>query len=399
MLKTSRYACFLFRMTIPLSVPENKKLLLCLFLLCSIRLVIAQEKKPFLIRTIDWGYKLVQGDSAHPYQKYLFPVPILAYKPETKWIYGVSLAYVFRSSHKTGKTRPSLIRLNIANTQLHQFSLRPYVEYFSADNSTHLRATYLYSNLSEYFWGIGQQTSESNKELYHTRVQKANIRLAKIISGQWYAGLTYTYENLYDLRFKPGGMFDQGSFSGAGGYKTSGLGFTVYLDNRDNIYFPFKGEFIEFNASHFNPIFGGQSKFNAFSLDARKFIQLWKENILALNFVVFNSSHGTPYRMMGTLGSENYMRGYYQGRYRDLHAFALQAEVRKTIWGPVGCVIFAGGGNVDKDIPGLINHIKPNLGIGLRVKAIPRERMNVRLDYGFGSNGIQAAYLTLHEAF
>jgi hypothetical protein len=38
-------------------------------------------------------------------------------------------------------------------------------------------------------------------------------------------------------------------------------------------------------------------------------------------------------------------------------------------------------------------------GIGVRMLAIPREKINMRLDYGRGINGIEGIYITLNEAF
>jgi hypothetical protein len=62
-------------------------------------------------------------------------------------------------------------------------------------------------------------------------------------------------------------------------------------------------------------------------------------------------------------------------------------------------VVFAGGGTVGRIPSELTSGIKPNIGFGLRVKAIPRERVNVRADWGFGENGINALYIGLNEAF
>jgi hypothetical protein len=102
---------------------------------------------------------------------------------------------------------------------------------------------------------------------------------------------------------------------------------------------------------------------------------------------------------MGTLGNESYFRGYYFGRYRDKHEVSLQAELRKQIWGPLSMVAFGGLGNVASTPEKLNKFIKPMYGLGLRIKAIPREKINFRLDYARGNNGLQAFYVTLNEAF
>ena len=102
---------------------------------------------------------------------------------------------------------------------------------------------------------------------------------------------------------------------------------------------------------------------------------------------------------MGTLGNESYFRGYYQGRYRDVNAITFQAEWRKHIWGPAGIVLFGGAGNVSANYANLVSHIKPMFGAGLRIMAIPREKINMRFDVAFGSQNSQTFYVTLNEAF
>jgi hypothetical protein len=47
----------------------------------------------------------------------------------------------------------------------------------------------------------------------------------------------------------------------------------------------------------------------------------------------------------------------------------------------------------------LTTGIKPNIGLGLRVRAVRKERLNARFDFGFGANGISALYIGLNEAF
>jgi hypothetical protein len=106
-----------------------------------------------------------------------------------------------------------------------------------------------------------------------------------------------------------------------------------------------------------------------------------------------------PFRQMGTLGSENYMRGYYNGRFRDNHMVAMQGEFRFKIWGPLGATLFGGAGNVGHDFNDLNYNIKPNYGFGLRGLVLRKEKINARMDIGFGEKGINGFYFTLFEAF
>ncbi|MES2778649.1 MAG: BamA/TamA family outer membrane protein [Bacteroidota bacterium] len=381
-----------------------KNITLCVVLLFIFQNASSQSdtskhiRKPFILRTIDWGYRIIEGDSAHPRKRYILPFPIVVYKPETRWVLGVSVTNIFHAS-KDSITRPSYVRLNVAYSQEKQFSIRPSIEYFSKDNKINIRGLYNYTNFSENFWGIGKNTPTSNKELYSFRQHKAYLKVAYQARPHLFVGAQYGMENLYHVNKVSGGLLETSNLNGSNGYFVSGLGATIYYDNRDHVYNPFKGQMIELSNEFYGKVFGSEYNFLNITLDARKYIHLWKENVLALQGFVNVNDGNIPFRMMGVIGNDVFMRGYYNGRFRDNHAMAFQAELRKHIWGPIGCVLFAGGGTVAHVQSDLFSGIKPNYGLGLRVKVVRKERLNARIDYGFGANGISALYIGLSEAF
>lgn len=357
------------------------------------------QKKNFVIRTMDWGYKIVQGDSANPKKKYYFVVPIVSYKPETRWMLGLSFAHYFRAKKDDPFTRPSVIRVNFTYTQNNQWSVRPQFEIFTADNKYNLRGLFQYTKFLENYWGIGNGVPESNKELYTFNQYKANAKVTRLIRKGIYAGVQFNYEKLYNIGTVANSMMKASGVNGVNGYESLGAGPMISFDNRDHIYFPKKGHFVDVSTAVYNKAYGSSSNFTNITVDARKYISLWKENVLALQ-LYGNFNEGTvPFRLMGTVGSDSYMRGYYFGRYRDDHMIAAQAEFRKQIWGPVSMVLFGGAGNVANTINGLSDKVKPTYGFGVRFLAIPREKINMRFDYGRGLNGIEGIYLTLNEAF
>jgi outer membrane protein assembly factor BamA len=374
-----------------------KQVLIVALLLCYTSMF-AQQKN-FVLRTLDWGYKIVQGDSAKPKKKYLFIVPIVSYKPETRWQLGVSTSHFFRAKNNDSITRPSVIRLNVSYTQNNQLSIRPMFEVFTTGNKYSLRGILQYSNFIENYWGIGNNTQESNKELYSFNQYKANIKATRLIKKGIYLGLQVDYEKLYNIKHESASLMALSNVNGVNGYHYFGLGPVFTFDNRNQIYFPTKGHIVDVSAAIRNKNVGSSSTFSNFTIDARKYFGLWNDNVLALQAYGSFNDGDVPYRAMGTLGNESYFRGYYYGRYRDKHELSIQAELRKQIWGPVGMVAFGGMGNVASSPEKLNQFIKPMYGIGLRVKAIPREKINFRIDYARGHHGLQAFYVTLNEAF
>jgi len=356
------------------------------------------QQKSKLERLVDKVYKIVEGDSAKPRSKYFFVIPIWGLTPETGIKLGVSVGYVFRMADD-GITRPSLLRLNTSYTQEQQFNIRPSFDIFFKNNLYNLKGQYVFNDFNEYYWGVGNTTEESKKELYDFNQHRFNIRLMRQIAKDVYFGGQLMYEKIFESKFASNSLIPKTDVKGINGYEAFGAGLAFAYDNRDNVYFPLRGAYLEISNHFFYRASYSDFKFNAVTIDLRKYFPLWKANVFAINGIgTFN--HGeVPYRQMGTLGNENFMRGYYNGRYRDHHMFTLQGELRKTIWGPLGLALFGGFGNVGRTLSELGFNLKPNYGIGLRAMVIRKEHINARLDIGFGEANIRGMYFTISEAF
>lgn len=97
------------------------------------------------------------------------------------------------------------------------------------------------------------------------------------------------------------------------------------------------------------------------------------------------------------MGGSYAMRGYYEGRYRDNDLIQFQVEYRQKIYNRHGIVAWGGAGNVFPDMDKFKwKQTLPTYGIGYRWEF--KNRVNVRLDYGFGK-GVSAFYFGINEAF
>lgn len=395
--------CFLNKQSLNhlVNIHFNKTVLpiLAVFILGLTSFDSKAQQKNFVNRTIDFAYRIVQGDSAKPHKRYLFVIPFFAYKPETRWMGGISATQYFRMSSDRESTRPSFVRFNTSYSQERQFSIRPQIELFTKNNRFNIRAQYTYTDFAEYFWGLGITSANENRELYSFNMNRGFVKAAYLILPKLYTGLQYNFEYMRDIGYASDSKLRQNDYTGNSGYFASGAGFTMYYDSRDNIYFPFKGSYVEFSNLVYAKYTGSDYSFANFSLDARHYHRLWKENILAFQLYTQFNDGNIPFRMNGTLGSEFYLRGYYSGRYRDNHAWSFQTELRKTVWGPIDMTAFMGVGTVAQDFVNLTKSLKPAGGIGIRIKAIPRERINMRIDYAIGVDGSRATYITMNEAF
>jgi hypothetical protein len=94
------------------------------------------------------------------------------------------------------------------------------------------------------------------------------------------------------------------------------------------------------------------------------------------------------------------MRGTIMGRYRDNTYYVIQSEYRmpNLLW-KFGLILFAGIGDVAPSVGRItISTVKPTYGFGIRFRIDELEKVEIRMDVGFGkgSNGI---YFDINQAF
>jgi hypothetical protein len=109
------------------------------------------------------------------------------------------------------------------------------------------------------------------------------------------------------------------------------------------------------------------------------------------------STGDPPFFDLAKLGGANLFRGSYEGRFRDRRRVAAQAEYRHP--GPIGLAVFGSAGQVARSWGDVrISDLHYAGGAGLRFRLSAAERVNLRLDDGFGP-GESGVYFALGEAF
>jgi outer membrane protein assembly factor BamA len=350
-------------------------------------------------RLIEKAYKILEGDSSKPRKVYFAAIPIWGIYPETGWRLGLSNV-VFFNMHQDSITRPSLLRLNLQYTQNGQYSIKPFSDVFSKDNNWNLRAFFNHTYFNEYYFGIGNQAPKENRELYFFKLNQFDLRLTRKFGKHVYVGAQVHSEKMYNMDYRePASNLNKPQTPGGQGSFTAGAGLVLAYDNRNKIYYPTQGVYAEVSNVLNTAALNSGFNFYVTQVDIRKYIHLKKMNVVALQAFGRFIDGQAPFRQLSTMGNDMMMRGYYNGRYRDNHLFCLQAELRQTIWGPVGLAVFGGVGNVGSNLNNLMQHIKPNYGAGLRGIAFRKEHINIRIDYGIGHSGISGFYFTMGEAF
>ncbi|MCS6821093.1 MAG: outer membrane protein assembly factor [Microscillaceae bacterium] len=337
----------------------------------------------------------------------LFAYPSLYYTPETRWAIGLNALSSFKL-HRQDSCRKSLIVAFFNYTQNQQFILQQTTQVFTHKEKFNLRLSTHLSHFPEYYYGIGDSTNASHRELVDYHILRIEARFLYQVTRFWFTGMQYRFVKQYQMHLKPNGLMESSQIAGYNGSTIAGLGLMLVHDSRDNIANAKRGMYVE---SIFLPTFpwlGSQYNYQNCRLDFRKFhnFTLTKANyswVLAWQIYANWVFGKAPYKQLSELGGESLMRGYYRGRYRDKHLLAGQVEMRLPLvydsqridW--VGFATFVGVGNVwQRQI--ILPNFKTTYGVGLRIKFSPKDNLNFRIDYALSHEG-GLFYIELGEAF
>jgi len=348
---------------------------------------------------LGWMPAQAQSDSATGKAKAIV-LPLVARSIETDWSAGVAGSFTFNLGTHHARIRTSNLQA------LALYSLRR--QFITAINGTIyfpgeryiLNQQLSYSYFPDKFWGLGKVAPDEQVEPYTFRQYYIYLHLQRQLRPNLFLGLLYEYQRLLQVDYQSGGLFDQQNVAGRKGYGVSGAGLSLTYDSRNNAFSPDKGLFLQAFFNHFTPVLGSDYRYTNYVVDARRFIRVYRQQVLALQAYGFFNGGDVPLRSLASFGGSNSMRGYYDGRYRAKNQALVQAEYRLPVYWRFGVVAFGDVGNVGNRLSELnFHHLKYSYGAGLRVALLPRERLNLRVDYGIGQRPAHGLYFQLAEAF
>ena len=170
-------------------------------------------------------------------------------------------------------------------------------------------------------------------------------------------------------------------------------------DTRSSVIYPRRGGYHQLLVDGYPKIWFADFGFARYTLDLRGYVPVARTQVLALQAVGSATSGEPPFDQLPELGGDRLLRGYFQGRYRDRHLIAFQAEYRLPVFWRLGAVGFVGVGQVADDLSGFgLDRFRPAGGLGLRFLLAGDEELNIRADFAFGE-GSSGFYLAFGEAF
>ena len=338
------------------------------------------------------------------YLSKIITAPIISYSPETSLGFGVGAKYLFKFKGSGDETRTSNMPVSLLYTLNNQFFVYSGFEIFTNQEKWVISGNIKFQNYPRYYYGIGSDTPETNEEIYDTfQFLIEPIVLKRLFTRYLFLGGGFRYNNVYDTQVKENGLLDTNQPTGFDGSTSTGFELAALYDSRDNILNASKGWYFEVTRGFYNTSLGGTHDFDLTRFDLRHYMKVSQKNddVLAFQAIGHFANGNVPLSELALFGNTQMMRGYIEGRFIEENLLAAQVEYRKTFKDSrFGVVAFVGAGDVfNKSTELKFNDIKLNYGVGLRFMLDKKEKLNVRFDFGAGSESDGNFYVNIAEAF
>lgn len=317
-----------------------------------------------------------------------------SYSQDTNLGLGILASGLYRLDREDAALPPSDVSIfsNFTTSGFLSFGLESHTIFLEDRYRINLSLTFAY--LPTEYYGIGYEAGRQGDftkfDQYKTDL---DIDLLKKIFENTYAGVSFRLQNINSKNFEiaelePDERLDAFVLGG---------GLLLTYDSRDFIPNPSEGFYFKYEENFYPSFLGNRKHFREAFVTARTYQALWSDATLALDLNGIIKTGDVPWNMMSLVGGSYQMRGYLVGQYRDKKQVNFQAELRQKIYNRHGAVAWVGAGKVfDKFRNFDADHILPNVGIGYRWEF--KNRVNVRLDYGYGREG-GGVYFNINEAF
>ncbi len=328
-------------------------------------------------------------------------MPVLFYSPDTRLGFGAAGAYVFHLGAHDSElhTRTSFVRFSGAYTINKQIDLASEWGVFTKGERYFLKGDMRFRIYPDRFYGVGNTTPASNMEIYEYKLFNIRASALKKLKENLFAGTSLQFNRSFDFKYSPTGALGDGTVTGYNGGVNAGVGALLIYDTRDNVLNSYKGMFLETSSLFYHQAYGSTYNYQVFQLEYCKYWQVGPKHILAWQFRSRMSFGEVPFLELSMVGNDDILRGYPRNRFRDNHFMLTQLEYRFPLFWRLGMTTFAGFGDVFSRPQDMSwRNTKFTVGAGLRFLVNTAERINIRLDYGYGSEG-GFIYINVAEAF
>jgi outer membrane protein assembly factor BamA len=330
----------------------------------------------------------------------IIPVPLYSYSTEAGHTFGLAKFNLIDLSKNDTISAASKISEVLTFSTLGRVNISVSTE-LNWHNGRYMVTGYInYKQQPEYVLGIGNDVSiDDVEQISFTRLKFVNYFLIQAVKNL-YLGVGVDLTNYTDIEYDSTSFLVEDNVLGVDGGTSTGLGFAAIYDSRDNRYNAYKGWFVALKTMTFPSWMGNPYLYSSYNLDARTYINPWLKHVIALQATTSLRTNDVPFYELAMLGGEDQMRGYYKGALRDNVLVDGQLEYRMPVWKMFGITAFVGTGRVAESYSDLsLDGFWLSYGGGLRIRVDTKHNTNLRLDWGFGPNGVNGFYINFAEAF
>lgn len=336
-----------------------------------------------------WLRGLSLSDSLYK-EKSIRIYPFAFYSKETSVSVGLAGLFFIKPSDTVNT---SYIQLTAVYSLKNQVNLEFWYQFFLQGDVYKITGFTDYNRFPLLFFGVGEMPG--NPEHFTPAYSRFRISVLRKISPHVRIGPRYWFETTTLKEIQPNGFFDMYPSH----HRVSAPGAVIQHDSRDNIFYPLKGNFLEFSVLHSSPVLGSTSSITNLLIDFRHFHKL-SDRIISCTQLYINHLEGNPSSVqMSLTGGPRILRGYYLGMFRAKHVSVLQQEFRYKINNRFKTVWFGSLGSARNNFKSAPQVLLASGGVGLRIALDLKKQIHLRTDFAITRHGNKGLYLMLEEAF
>ena len=326
----------------------------------------------------------------------VFPVPVVAYAPETGLQLGVAVVAVWSPSLRA-RARPSTALLTAVYTVKHQYTLSLWTDRWSRGDRWHVTGEVGLTRFPSGFHGIGAAATDSS-EPYTPQTAYLTASVQRRLGRQVYIGAGYAIRHTRMVETAPGGLLAAGTIVGSRGGTEAVVTLEGILDTRDALYMTRRGAYLRLAGGAAGAAVGADHAYRRLTGDVRAYRAVGPA-VVAAQLFVDATDGAVPFELLPRLGGQSLLRGYTEPRFRDGAMGAGQVEVRAPVAGIFGAAIFLGAGTTAPSFADLSRGVvRVTGGVGTRILLDRAAGLQLRLDYAWARGG-GAFYVAAGDAF
>jgi outer membrane protein assembly factor BamA len=369
--------------------------------------VLAQESVPEVIVETEKRFSFV-------------PMPFISANPTAGFLFGFTPAINFHTADPENTSMSTAIGVALVATKGQIFTSLRSNAFLKEDKWALLLDTrYNINNLPIYSFGSRVDDRESER-LYFDMFRFYGTALKRHPGSRFFYGFGYLFDLMYNIEDE-NGTSDEGTtihqeYQSRLGlsdlqYRQSGISLNTMYDSRDNVANPFAGSLSMISWRAFPQFLGSTANTGQLWMEHRNYFNLdpnRPRHLLAFwSYAWLTTGGDTPLLFLPGVGLDMFNRSgrpYTFGRFRGENLVYGELEWRFPLlpnkdW--LGGVMFLNTTTVSSkfDQIDLFEYLQFGYGAGLRFNIIPKKRVNIGFDYGWGADGARGYFINLNEVF